>query len=149
MRKHWDAIKNTRSEEILIDADGDVHFDPDGWIVTDNDGTPVMHGDEIVTCKPLRTTAALPDDPTAARQATEDERIPDDLIRQERACEILACSAKTVMRRIDDGTVRGYGPKGGRRVSQAEIESKRLQMLDRKPRRRNRSSRTANSKGTQ
>ena len=76
-------------------------------------------------------------------------QIPGDLITQERACEILACCAKTVERRIDDGTVRGYGPRGRRKVSQAEIESKRPQMLDRKPRRRNRSSRTANSKGTQ
>ncbi len=78
-----------------------------------------------------------------------DLQIPNDLITQERACEILACSAKTVWRRIVDGTVRAYGPKGRRKVSRAEIESKRPQMLDRKPRRRNRSSRTANSKGTQ
>ena len=151
MRKRWDAIKNTRSEEFFVDADGNVVFDPDGCVIIDDDtGSAIIDDDthEIVTDDPIRTTA-LPDDPTAARQATEDERMPDDLIRQERACAILACSAKTVMRRIDDGTVRGYGPKGGRMVSQAEIESKRLQMRDRKPRRRNRSSRTANSKGTQ
>lgn len=91
----------------------------------------------------LRTTPALTDPGAHVLQ------IPDDLITQERACEILACSAKTVWRRIDDGTVLAYGPKGRRKVSRAEIEGKRPQMLDRKPRRRNRSSRTANSKGTQ
>ena len=97
MRKRWDAIKNARSEEILIDADGNVIFDPDGCIVTDG-GKIVLDGDEIVTSQPLATKATLPDDPTAARQAVEGERRTTPALTKDHEM-MLAFLAKTPNRR--------------------------------------------------
>ena len=63
-------------------------------------------------------------------------RSPNDLISQERAAEILKCSERTIQRRIEDNTIRGYGAKGKRKVSQAELDSKAAQILKRRPRKK-------------
>ena len=63
-------------------------------------------------------------------------RSPNDLISQERAAEILKCSERTIQRRIDDRTLTGYGAKGKRKVSQAELDSKAAQILERRPRKK-------------
>lgn len=64
--------------------------------------------------------------------------IPTDLITQVQAADDLGCSERTIQRRIDDGTVRGYGPKGKRKVSQGEVEAKASQILERQPRKKKR-----------
>ncbi len=74
MEKRWNAIKNTGKEESFVDADGNLFFDPDSGVVVDRDGDVRTHDYKVMTCWPLPTKAALPDDHSATRQASEGER---------------------------------------------------------------------------
>lgn len=49
--------------------------------------------------------------------------IPDDLISHVDAAETVPCSTQTIRNRIDDGTLRAYGPS--RRVSKQEVLEKK------------------------
>lgn len=53
-----------------------------------------------------------------------DQPRPNDLITQDEAAEMMGVSDRTIMRRVDDGILEGYGAKGSRRVSRSEVEEK-------------------------
>lgn len=55
---------------------------------------------------------------------------PTDLISQVTAAGIVKVAARTIQRRIDGGLLRGYGAKGARKVSRADVLAKSEQILD-------------------
>lgn len=61
---------------------------------------------------------------------------PGDLIHQTVAAEICEVSERTIQRRVDDGSLVGWGPRGKRLVSRADVENLHKQGLASKQRSR-------------
>ena len=108
METRWNAISIDGKEEPFVDAGGKIFFDPACGVVVGRDGNVRTHNYKVMTCWPLRTTAALPDDPTAARQATEGERRTTPALTKDHEM-ILAILAKTPHRcqRVIDVAANG------------------------------------------
>ena len=108
METGWNAIRDDGKEEPFVDADDKIFFDPACGVVVGRDGNVRTHNYKVMTCWPLRTTA-LPDDPTAARQATEGERRTTPALTKDHEA-ILAFLAKTPHRRQRVIDVAANGP---------------------------------------
>lgn len=76
-------------------------------------------------------------DETEGQEIGSADPVPDDLINQRTAAELIGCSERTIQRRLRTGDIEGHG--AGRKISRKELMAKSDSMLKRRPRRHQKS----------